>query len=86
MTDKKVNRALLVIKGPAIQYVDGLREGDFAVIHAHTLFISGDTIHGVVYDNHGRCSSFSMPLCKFYELEYQELEDDEDPGPLAMHT
>lgn len=73
-----VKKASLVVRGDATRYISGLGENDFAVIHAHTLYIVGDKIHGVFSDSLGRCTSFSMPLCRFDELEYMEIPDSEE--------
>lgn len=73
-----VKKASLVVRGDATKYISGLGKNDFAVIHAHTLYIVGDKVHGVFTDNHGRCTSFSMPICRFDELEYMEIPDSEE--------
>lgn len=90
---KKQATAALVIRGPAARYIPGLGPDDFAVVHAHTIYVVGPNIHGMFYDNQGRCDHFQMPLCAFGELEYLELgqetaedeveEVDDDAHPKA---
>jgi len=74
--NKKRAVASLVIRGSSARYVPGLGKDDFAVVHAHTIYVVGPNIHGVFSDNQGRCGQFSMPLCAFEELEYVELGED----------
>jgi hypothetical protein len=90
--------ASLVIRGSSTQYVPGLGKDGFAVVHAHTIYVVGDQIHGMFYDNQGRCGHFHMPIGAFEYLEYIELgqnaeteveeteedeEDEDDARPKA---
>lgn len=77
-TPKKSPIASLVIRGPSTQYIPGLGKDDFAIIHAHTIYVVGSNIHGMFYDNQGRCGQFHMPIAAFEQLEYIELGKDKE--------
>jgi hypothetical protein len=76
--------ASLVIRGAATKHIPGMQTDGYAVVHAHTLYIVGDKVHGIYYDNRGCSGQFQIPLCDFGQLEYMEIgsedeiEDDED--------
>ena len=70
---QKKQVASLIIRGRATKHIPGLGADDFAVVHAHTIYVVGPNVHGVYNDNRGRCAQFHMPMCAFEQLEYLVL-------------
>jgi hypothetical protein len=65
-----------MIQGQHVKYVPGLKKGDYAIIKPDTLFVSNDTIYGVVYDSQGGCSQVALPMSVFSDLDVIENESE----------
>lgn len=57
------------------RYIPGLDPDDskdFAILHAHTLYVVGREVFGVFTDSNGCCGNVQLPLREFDQLEYIE--------------
>ena len=59
----------LVVQGELTKYVPGLEDGDYAVVLPHSLYTTGDTVHGKVLTCYQNISFMEMPLEEFDQIE-----------------